>query len=350
MTVAVYAKGLTVDVRDTPTVPVSGNWAQRKSAPGVVRVFGFDDAADLAGGFDENWGYLPGDLGNKPTLDANVKCPGGASSLRFDIPSLSAANAGGSWWANASTDLSVRFGEHSAIYVQGRFRWNSVMAQTLFKATDGSPQGGTKFFDIVASDMYGGPHPDGYGISKFYSSSEAKVVVQTWYQHRNPIVYRYFDGGTDNLMSPTAAGDIAMQNGMPSCLYSHSLGLPSGANVPGCWSMLSDEWITLQMGITTGANGVVKGSAGNNIDVWLDSTVSLWAAREGQASQLLVDWRPGVPGYKPLWRGPASDDQRLGKVYIMPYMTSKDPTQVHGLGHVWADELIMSTQRIADPT
>jgi hypothetical protein len=76
----------------------------------------------------------------------------------------------------------------------------------------------------------------------------------------------------------------------------------------------------------------------------------LWVAREGQPSQLLVDWKPGVSGYFPLAAGPLADNQRFGKVWLLPYMTNKNAAQVHPLAQTWYDEVIISTQKIADPS
>jgi len=335
-----------------PSLPPS-DFDTRKTAPGVVRWFDFDSAAQIAGGFDENYIANPSNDGlRRPVIDTSIKCSG-AGSLRFDLPSNTTANAGGEWLANFSPDLATRFGENSEFYVQVRVRWNDVMAQTLFQQIGGAPQGGIKFFDVVAGDVFGGVNPDSWGITKYYSSSDLKVVVQSYIQHRYPIVYRYFDGATANLFEDVATPlDVKHQNAMPSpfCLYSKLAALAPGADNPGCWTMLANEWITFQLGIQLGAKGTVIGAGGSVIPVWLNSTVRLWAAREGQPSQLLVDWKPGVPGYAPLWRGADSEDQRFGKVYLFPYMSNKDPAQAHGLGQVWYDDLIISKVRIADPS
>ena len=82
---------------------------------------------------------------------------------------------------------------------------------------------------------------------------------------------------------------------------------------------------------------------------FLNSRFRLWAAREGHPSVLLVDWKPGIRSYFPLAAGPLAENQRFGKVWLLPYMTYKDPTQIHDLAQTWYDELIISTQRIADP-
>ena len=54
-------------------------------------------------------------------------------------------------------------------------------------------------------------------------------------------------------------------------------------------------------------------------------------------------------GYFNLTAGPESENQRYGKVFLQPYMTYKDATQVHPLGQTWYDEVIISTQQLPDP-
>ena len=336
--------------------PSSGNFATRSA--GAVRSWTFNDASQLNSGIAGNCMTLKSNDGQRqPVIDTAMKCEG-FNSMRMDIPGNTTNNPGGEWWGNFSPDLSVLFGANSRFYLQTRIRWNDVVATFLFKNTAGQPQGGIKFFDIFAGDVYGGPNPM-YppfppGITKWGTSSDAKVVVQTTYQHRNPIAYRYLDGNNAPLYENVVGGivgDQKYQNAMPSpyCLYSRVATVGAAAPIPYCWLMPPNEWITFQIGIALGAKGTWTGQRGIPRNVWLDSTVELWAARDGKPSQKLIDWRPGIGGYAPLERGPDSDDQRLGKVSLMPYFTDKDPKQSHPLGQVWYGPTIVSTQRIADP-
>jgi hypothetical protein len=66
-------------------------------------------------------------------------------------------------------------------------------------------------------------------------------------------------------------------------------------------------------------------------------------AREGQASQPVIDfpWN--------LTAGSAAEDQKFGKVWLLPYHTGKSSAQSHPVGFTWYDELIISTAQIADP-
>jgi hypothetical protein len=75
-----------------------------------------------------------------------------------------------------------------------------------------------------------------------------------------------------------------------------------------------------------------------------NSYVSLWIARENQPSELVIDWGP----YN-LTAGNPADNQRFGKVWLLPYNTGKDPSEVHPVAYTWYDELIISRLRIDDP-
>src|SRR4029450_10090003 len=149
----------------------------RKNAPRLIRWFDFDAATQLGGGYGANFGTFPG-TSAAPVIDTTVKASG-AGSLRFDVPSLSGSSAAGSWWANFSPNLATQFGENSEFYIQWRQRFNQAFIDTFFKEIGGSPQGGIKQAIITTGDQAG----------KLYNSCEAiGNVVQTYYQHRFPIV------------------------------------------------------------------------------------------------------------------------------------------------------------------
>jgi hypothetical protein len=79
-------------------------------------------------------------------------------------------------------------------------------------------------------------------------------------------------------------------------------------------------------------------------DEWVNSSVTLWIAREGQPSQLAINWGP----YN-LSAGSAAENLKFGKIFLLPYNTRKDPAQSHPTAFTWYDELIISRTQIADP-
>jgi PKD repeat protein len=325
------AKNVTVGTNATVS-----DFDARKSAPGVIRWFDFDTIAQLGStASGANFGYTPGNSVN-PVIDTTVKASG-LGALRIDVPSNSPANAGGAWFGNFSADLSAQFGENSEFYVQWRQRFDQAMVDTVFQGAEGIKQA-----IITVGDQPGG--------RTFSSCQDIGNIVQTYYMARVPIIYNSCTGSASHpafsgLYEPVGnpVTDYLLQNGTsPFCKYSKPTDGSSTHPGPGCAGWAANEWMTFQVGITLGPR--------NNVTREFDnSRVRFWVAREGQPSSLVLDWKPGIPGYFPLTAGPASDNQRFGKIWLLPYMTGKDASQAHPLARTWYDELIISTQRIPDP-
>jgi hypothetical protein len=105
---------------------------------------------------------------------------------------------------------------------------------------------------------------------------------------------------------------------------------PSG----NCLGYFPNEWMTFQVKIKTGPR------SGNE---WINSRVTLWVARQNQPSQLVIDFPFNLTA------GSAAEDQKYGKVWLLPYNTNKSSAQVHPTAFTWYDELIISRNQIADP-
>jgi hypothetical protein len=327
----------------TGAAPAAQDFDARKSAPGVVRWFDFDTAAQLGSRVPgARVGRAAGDKA-APVIDTSIKASG-AGSLRFDVNSLSGSDAAGYWYANFADDLSVQFGENTEFFIQWRQRFSKAFIDTYFTEThsDGTvhPQVGIKQVIVTTGDQPG----------RTYASCEAiEVVVSTYYQHRFPIGYNSCTGSAshgpyEGFYERAGAADFLLQNGTsPYCLYSAPSGDGTRTGVgPGCFGWVADEWMTFQVAVTLGARDDASRE-------FRDSRFRLWGAREGRPSVLLIDWKPGLRGYFPLTAGPAAENQRFGKIYLLPYMTNKDKRQVHDLVQTWYDELIISTRRIPDP-
>src|SRR5436309_7314983 len=132
--------------------------------------------------------------------------------------------------------------------------------------------------------------------------------------------------------------DYKLQNGMPSpyCLYSqnYSVGVP-GKGPGNCFVYFPNEWLTYQVHVKMGPR--VN-------DEFTNSYVQLWIAREGQPSQLVINWGPYY-----LSAGTLAENQRYGKIWLLPYQTKKNAGQVTPTAYTWYDELIISRHKIADP-
>jgi hypothetical protein len=79
-------------------------------------------------------------------------------------------------------------------------------------------------------------------------------------------------------------------------------------------------------------------------DEFMNSYVQLWIARLGQPSQIVIDWGP----YN-LSAGNPHENQKYGKIWLLPYHTNKNSSQSTSTAYTWYDELIVSRQRIPDP-
>ena len=268
-------------------------------------------------------------------LDSTVKASGN-SSIKFTIPSNSAANSSGAYWANFSPDLLTQFGGNSDFYVQWRQRFSPEFLNTVYAGG-----GGWKQAIIGTGDKPGCTTSTSTNCSSSCTALET-VTTQTL-QRGFAQMYNSCTGSSVNpppyygFDEPFGSMDFKLQNARPSpfCLYSQ---LRSGTQFPptgNCFGYFANEWMTFKVRITTGPR--VN-------DVFTNSFVRLWIGREGQPSELAILWGP-----YDLAAGPNGENQSYGKVWLLPYNTGKDPSQSHPTAYTWYDELIISTQDIADP-
>lgn len=311
-------------------------FAERCAQSGVIKCVGFDSTDDFSrgsgganGAYGFNYGIMPPSGTSdytRATMDTAIKASGGGS-LKFTIPSNSGSDTSGTWFTNFSNDLSVQFGANSEFFIQWRQRFSPELLAT--KYTGG---GGWKNVIIGTGDMPG----------KTYSScTTLETVVQSYQQDGFPIMYNSCTGSAshppyDGFYQSFNGYDFKLQNGRaaPYCLYSQS-GASYFQPVGNCFGYVANEWITFQVRIKTGAR------VG---DEWVGSYITLWAAREGRPSELVIDWGP----YN-LSAGSATENQRYGKIWLLPYHTGKSSAQAHPTAYTWYDELVISRSRIADP-
>jgi hypothetical protein len=302
----------------------TSDFDRRCSQPGVIRCIGFDTAADLKGRYGQPSGIMIG--ASAPVIDTAVKASG-AGALKFTIPSNSAQDTSGNYFVNFSDDLSVQFGENQEFFVQWRQRFTRELISTDYKGG-----GGFKLLIVGTGDQPKKPYA---------SCTPLEVVVNTYRGAGFPILYNSCTGSTshgpyDALQESSPPYDFRLQNARsaPYCLYSQARSgfFPPNGN---CFGYYPDEWMTFQLRIKTGPR--VK-------DEFAKSHVTLWMARENQPSEMVVNFGP----YN-LSAGAPADNQKFGKVWLLPYNTGKDPTQTHPVAYTWYDELIISRSKIADP-
>ena len=296
----------------------------------VVRSFDFKSPSELgdtsANGYLANVGCTKGNMGaGLPVIDSQ--------GMRFDIPSNNGANPSGAWFANFTSDYSLFFDADCAFAIEVETKWSGGLLTANFRdiSSPGAPQGGIKLFDVTAGDIRGGPNMQRRdGRTHYYSSSDAKVVVQTYYQKGFPIVYRYWDASDSGLYEgPTPAGQLLLENQVQGCTYPQV-----HTDSETCFFIQPDTWMRWRLEITHGPRGTALfRSYGIQAPAWLDSTVKLFGAVSGQPLRILVDWNPKTLGYAPLWMGNDGGTQ-TGKVWLFPYMTNCAP-QPHPLWSVW---------------
>ena len=312
------------------------DFATRCAQAGVVKCVGFDDVADFAvaksgvpGVPGTNSGifapYGTTDF-TRATRDTSVKASGN-SSLKFTIPANSGSDSSGSYFTNFSSDLSVQFDGGQEFFVQWRQRFSPEFVATKFA-------GGGGWKQVIVGT---GDQPNAW----FSSCSSLELPVQNTYHRGFPVMYNSCTGSTSHgpynpFEEAFGTYDFKLQNARPApyCLYSQS---STGYFAPNgnCFGYVANEWMTFQMQVKLGPR------VG---DEFKGSYVTLWGAREGKASEMLIQWGP----YN-LSAGSAAENQRYGKVWLLPYNTSKDATVTNQVAYTWYDELIISTTRIGDP-
>jgi hypothetical protein len=252
--------------------------------------------------------------------------------LRFTIPSNSGADTSGAYFTNFSKDLSVQFDGGQEFFVQWRQRFSPEFIATQYAMTSGS--GGFKQIIVGTGDQPG---------KIFSSCSSLELPVANYQQKGFPVMYNSCTGSTshgpyDGFYEPYGAYDFKLQNGRssPGCLYSQKSSGQFFAPTGNCFGYVANEWMTFQMQVKLGPR------VG---DEFKGSYITLWGAREGKPSELVIQWGP----YN-VTAGSVSDNERYGKVWLLPYNTGKDSSQTHPTAYTWYDDLIVSTKKIAEPS
>lgn len=345
------------------TTPASGgnDFATRCAAVGVVRCFGFDTTADLGPrvgdqGYDFNT-FVNGFGGGCATVTGNNSCPvidtttyaSGGGSIRFKISNGGGSGTAGQWYGNFSSNRSVTFGQNTSFFIQWRQRFDPGMAFVFVDSGGGYVQ--WKQALISWGD---------YGSCSTTNSSECgpasganEIVPHTYRGSFFPVLYEsasvsphypqaFADMNEGFGTQPFTNWKLQSERPSPYCLYSQSSGgyFPPNGN---CFPFVANEWMTFQIGVNIGP--VSAGEFSN-------SRLRFWAAREGQASVLLIDMDSSWPNnpFGFLNAGSVAAQQQWGKIWLVPHMTNKNPAQSHPDTYTWYDEVIISSQQIADPS
>ena len=264
----------------------------------------------------------------------------GASGFTGVGKGATGADVAGSWFTNFSDDLSFQVGEGQEVYIQWRQRFSPELLNTQYAGIGGGLANGWKLADFSAGDQPACA-PSMANSSVCASSCwDFETVVQDSNQHNIPQMYTNCAGPYpyENLDGNTS--NVTVQN-VVGCLY------PTFVSPP-CVKFVANEWMTFQVHIKVG-----------HWNQW-DSTLQMWVARDGQPSQMIIDCSPtAVNPCSNFLDGSAktgwylynsNPTWKFGKVWLIPYHTNKDPTQVTPVAYTWYDDLIISKTQIADPT
>lgn len=336
-------------------------------------------------------------VSNWPYIDDSMFLSG-KSSLAFKVSPFSGQDGGGN--AIISFGDGVLFGapvesqQHSAgneFYVQWQQKTNYSHLHTAYFMCKGYNADGTP---IIVLDKYGnrmctatkhmivtsGDQPPGwsakYPNGKFTGyCTKTEIVLDRNYSSWAPLLYHECGNYHGMYLGwPVASAGYNIQNAWPNGHAEVYPGTPGSqyaikrpadhsdyvGPLPGAWNYSGEEeWMTVTIGV--GGLGDRRWCPDDprfnaaNVSRWRfwDSWVKIWLGHENKPMDLIIDWSPGSSDkYFPLACGANQidgDQEWYGKIALGPYQTSKDKTQDHGVGMVWYDNIIFSTQRIPDP-
>jgi hypothetical protein len=281
------------------------DFATRCADPNVIRCFGFEKDELSTHGGPIFWSahlapvgsFVNGmedgtDLGGRVEIAEDQKASG-ESSLKFFMPSQTGSSFAGQFYANFSDDYSVQFGEGEEFYIQWRQQFSKEFLKNRYR-----PRSNWKQLIVGEGNRPGRPA---------WSCTQLELVVKQ-----------------DNYGSPA--------------MY-HSCGGKDGQYEPifQDWSVYyeADQWMTFQLVVKIGT------WYKNDREYHHDSLIELWVAPQGEQSRRVISHKYDLANNDPL--------AKYGKVWLLPYLTGKDASQVHAEAYTWYDELIISRAAIADP-
>jgi hypothetical protein len=345
-----------------------GATATASGSGGVLRCFSFDDVSQLprtlGAGNLECWGcdfgvMANGGNQNVPVIDTTTKASGGGS-MRQLTPGGSGSSGAGYWFTHFGPNKTHQLNTGDEIYVQYRYRTEAAaLNPALWPGGGGFKQDSLSLGDLPQCG------PGTYGISSICTSTcqTATMVTQNSQARGKVTMYANCNGPQaytepDNLTGSTIFTQPAFPAGCP---------YPGPYTEPNCVTYHANEWMTFKKYLKMGTF--------NNFD----SVMKVWVGREGQPLQLIYHCGPGATrpcnyGHDGSVSAPngwmlfgaqicdgsggnchAASEYKMGKVYLLSYQTCEDSTKcANGYPgspntNIWYDELIISTQDIADP-
>ena len=356
--------------------PAEDDFQRRCNAPGVVACEGFDYTTPE----EKSRFFDPFNDHVTEILDTNQKASG-SGALRFTIRSQSGSGAGRYWRRFSKIpnlppddarldDPNVQFGEGDEFYIQWRQRFSSYYIDHQYQGGHGWKQIMIDSGDFQGCNNYTAPNSEQLCAA---SCTQLEIVVQNGSQRKFPIMY-HSCGLKDGQYHPLTIGvpkseegpvggpDIYLQNAA-GCRYYDFLWdddwdravandpapMIRSLYDPPCQTYEPDQWMTFQVRVKIGT------WYKNDQNYHQDSAIQLWVTKEGGPTVLTISFDPNEgTGYDLAQTVPAGQawngTQKYGKVWLLAFHTGKDPNEVTETAYTWYDELIISTQRIPDPT
>jgi hypothetical protein len=301
----------------------------RRTSPGVLRYFDFNDASQIDGVYGDNFGITTG--AGTVALDSTVKASG-ASSLKFGLTAGGHVSGGNScsFFTNFTDDLQ-RFGGGTEFFFQFKSRL-SIEAYEDWSH---------KFFLCGSGDD---------GVTTFSSCTDLEIEMEHRSQNDTvnatnafPIMYNACPGscgGTFNFFESGLPGsdlDLQPHSSDPYCSY-------QDATKANCVHFVAEQWMVFQVGVTVGTKITDGGHywfQGSRVRLWMQTA-------PGAAEQLIVDWlTDSITGSEiGLCAGHgATGDQQYGKLWLLPYTQNSIGGGARAAS-VWYDELIIGEQKI----
>jgi hypothetical protein len=279
-------------------------FAERCAAAGVFRCISFDTDADFVmfGGFPAQTIY-PDGSGSFSNITKDCTVAANGCSLRFKVPAKNNPGAGSNVAGKFEYDFvkdGKRFGQNSTFYVQFRARFDHGMIANNF--------GGDGWKHIL---VYGG---------KTACSKIGLATTNAWY-YGFPVMIRDCSSG----IYTRTGKKIYMEQGDYNCAYGH-------ANTKDCAYFLENQWMTYYYRIHIGT----WGEPNSSLEAWVSTGTGPMKKWINQPNYLF-NYEVGVTDV-------------IDKLALTPYITSRHDTEVADSdGHVWYDELIVSSQPIPAP-
>lgn len=301
------------------------DWATRSSGADVARRLMSADATDA------NLAARHRSPGNNldiclwvPDENTYTKPVPDVYGLRFDIEQ-----------GKGAADLVVKIppvGKNSKVRAEWVFRANDVFASTVFRMAGGGYPG-IKMMIFGTLDA---------------SSPSGKLVVTCVDQHKYLGEYRYDykTGATENLEPPVGTvGSIDFdfdwqpKQGKPAtCLYTVSNKTPQGVAVPGCDTLVANQYIRFISEMDTG--DVIPGTNGT---AW-DCEYRLYMAIGNGPAKLVIDYGKTTRGYQGRRAEPWT------ALWLVPFMTGRDLAQEFATTpSVWFRDLIVNVEDVVVP-